>query len=216
MPLSYEPRPEYLLRDYINGPFIVWFCHQVYHIFRLQIHPLLHIHDSTIRLSSPFNQPQFSLILFATMFASTIICTLFAGVAMALPTSSLHPRAGGPAITPIPSSCAIYNPVSAESPAFIPSSVAEGALLYSAYYPSNSADTTEMAEQCLEQCYGYGYHTECKASYWAENVVIPEGYRGAGQLSTACLLYTRALSVDDFVIAPEGQGTSAYTRNLAC
>ena len=73
-----------------------------------------------------------------------------------------------------------------------------------------------MAEQCLEQCYGYGYHVECKTAYWAENLVTPAGYYGAGQLSTACLLFSRALDSDDFEVAPEGQATDAFAGNIAC
>ncbi|CAI6337506.1 unnamed protein product [Periconia digitata] len=152
------------------------------------------------------------------MIAPTTFGTLFASIAIALPTSNLLPRAGGPAIVPIPSNCAVTNPMEATTlgTAFLPASATEDVALYSAYYPSNSANTTQMAEQCSQQCYGYGDHTECKASFWAENVEIPEGRLGAGQLSTACLLYKRALTDFDFTPAPEGEGTSAYTRNIAC
>ena len=75
-----------------------------------------------------------------------------------------------------------------------------------------------MAEQCLEQCYGYGYHVECKTAYWAENVVMPAGYYGSsgGQLETACLMFNRTLVEDDFVVAPEGQATDAFAGNIQC
>ena len=76
-----------------------------------------------------------------------------------------------------------------------------------------------MAQQCLQQCYGYGTSTECLGAFWAENIVVPpsHSYGGAGgQLETACIFYTRALTEGDFEKAPEGQGTSAYTRNIAC
>lgn len=149
---------------------------------------------------------------------TTLLTTLFFGLTAALPTTTkLHPRAGGPAIIPIPSTCVISNPNPSPSPAdFLPTPSTSSASLYSAYYPSNSANTTQMAEQCLQQCYGYGDHTECKASFFAENVLIPDGQTGAGQLSAVCLLYTRALVKEDFEGAPEGQGTGAWTRNLAC
>ena len=75
-----------------------------------------------------------------------------------------------------------------------------------------------MAEQCLQQCYGYGNHVECKTAFWAENVVVPAGYYGTpgGQLSTGCIMFSRALESSDFVAAPEGQATDAFAGNIAC
>lgn len=75
-----------------------------------------------------------------------------------------------------------------------------------------------MAEQCLQQCYGYGNHVECKTAYWAENVVVPKGYYGSegGYLATACLMFDRVLGVQDFVAAPEGQGTGAFAASIQC
>jgi hypothetical protein len=75
-----------------------------------------------------------------------------------------------------------------------------------------------MAQQCLEQCYGYGYHIECKTAFWAENLVVPAGYYGTpgGQLSTGCLFFGRELTSSDFVTAPVGQATDAFARNIAC
>jgi hypothetical protein len=75
-----------------------------------------------------------------------------------------------------------------------------------------------MAEQCLEQCYGYGSHVECKAAFWAENLVIPAGYYGTpgGELSTGCLLFNSALDSNDFIIAPDGQATDGFVGNIDC
>jgi hypothetical protein len=75
-----------------------------------------------------------------------------------------------------------------------------------------------MSQQCLEQCYGYGTSTECHSAYWAENIPVPAGYYGSpgGQLETACIFYTRALTAADLEAAPEGQGTSSFARNIAC
>lgn len=75
-----------------------------------------------------------------------------------------------------------------------------------------------MAEQCLQQCYGYGTHVECKTAFWAENLVVPAGYYGTpgGQLSTGCLLFSQALTSSDFVAAPEGQATDAFAGTIAC
>jgi hypothetical protein len=100
----------------------------------------------------------------------------------------------------------------------VPSPAAHDDILYSSYYPSYTSNTTAMAQQCLQQCYGYGYHVECKTAYWAENMVVPAGYYGTagGQLETACLMFSRALTSDDFVAAPEGQGTGATAGNIAC
>jgi hypothetical protein len=75
-----------------------------------------------------------------------------------------------------------------------------------------------MAEQCLEQCYGYGYHVECKAAFWAENLVVPAGYYGTpgGQLSSGCLFFDRTLTSSDFITADAGQATDAFARNIVC
>jgi hypothetical protein len=100
----------------------------------------------------------------------------------------------------------------------LPAPATNNAILYSSYYPSFSSNTSAMAEQCLQQCYGYGYHVECKSAYWAENVMVPAGYYGTagGQLSTACLMFSRALNMDDFVPVPEGQRIDAFAGNIAC
>lgn len=148
------------------------------------------------------------------------ILALLPVLTAALPTSNL-PRAGGPSITPIPSNCTVSDPLT-QSPesngSLLPADGTSSSLLYSAYYPSNSDNTTQMADQCLQQCYGYGSHTECKSAFWAESVKTPAGYYGGpgGELMTACLLYKRALTDADFETAPEGQGTSPFARNLAC
>jgi hypothetical protein len=91
-------------------------------------------------------------------------------------------------------------------------------VLYNAYYPSFSTNKTAMAEQCLQQCYGYGNHVECKTAFWAENIVVPAGYYGTpgGQLSTGCVLFSRTLESGDFVAAPEGQATDAFAGSIAC
>ncbi|KAF2676001.1 hypothetical protein K458DRAFT_410820 [Lentithecium fluviatile CBS 122367] len=147
------------------------------------------------------------------MFSSTTaILTTFVALTTASP---LIPRAGGPVIKPIPSTCTITNPLPTAT-AFVPALPSGEQPLYSAYYPSPSTNKTQLAEQCLQQCYGYGDSTECHAAYWAENVAVPEGFRGAGNMMTACVLFTRPLTESDFEDAPEGQATDAYTRNLAC
>ncbi|KAH8706135.1 hypothetical protein GQ44DRAFT_777799 [Phaeosphaeriaceae sp. PMI808] len=141
--------------------------------------------------------------------------------ASALPAtaSNINSRAGGPAIVPIPSTCSVTNPLPASSSSsFIPAPFMANALLYSAYYPSFSTNTTAMAEQCLQQCYGYGYHVECNAAFWAENLIVPSGYFGTegGQPATGCLFFNKTLSISDFINAPEGQATDAFARNIVC
>lgn len=75
-----------------------------------------------------------------------------------------------------------------------------------------------MAEQCLQQCYGYGGPVKCKSAFWAENIVIPAGYYGTpgGGLSTGCIMFQRPLESRDFVAAPAGQATDAFAGNIAC
>lgn len=154
--------------------------------------------------------------------ASVAIAT-FCSLVIALPTTNnILTRAGGPAIVPIPSTCTVTNPMpadSSDSGVFYQPTVATNPdILYYAYYPSFSTNKTAMAEQCLQQCYGYGYHTECKTAFWAENLVVPAGYYGTpgGQLETGCIFFTRALTVADFTEAPEGQATSAFAGTIAC
>jgi hypothetical protein len=155
------------------------------------------------------------------MFTSTIFLTAFAALSTALPASiDLTERAGGPASKPIPASCKITYPQTTidSSNGFFTAESTKPALLYSAYYPSPSTNTTAMAQQCLQQCYGYGDSTQCKAAYWAENVEVPKGYYGSpgGTYNTACLFYTRALTYADFVVAPQGKGTTPFAANIQC
>jgi hypothetical protein len=139
----------------------------------------------------------------------------------AAPTSDLNSRAGGPIGKEIPASCDVTHPIPSLSEAngYLPKGEALEALLYPAYYPSPSTDKAQMSKFCLEQCYGYGSSTECKSAYWAENVEVPEGYREGvpeGTYLTACLFFTRPLSPDDFIDAPEGEGTTAFAANIEC
>jgi hypothetical protein len=159
-------------------------------------------------------------MLFSTTISLLSIAAL-TNVANALPaiTPGVAPRAGGPAITPIPSTCTVTNPLpTSDSTSYQPAPSTKDDILYTAYYGSPSSNKTAMAQQCLEQCYGYGYHVECKTAFWAENLVVTEGYYGTpgGQLSTGCLFFDRALTSDDFVAAPEGQATNAFAGNIAC
>jgi hypothetical protein len=155
------------------------------------------------------------------MHTSTTLFAAFATVAMAMPTSNnVQARAGGPIAKPIPSSCTVTYPIPTLDPSqgYIPAPSTNDALFYGAYYPSPSTDKTALAEQCLQQCYGYGDSTECKTAYWAENVEVPKGYYGSpgGTYNTACLFYNRTLTKADLVKAPEGKGTTPFVADLAC
>ncbi|KAI8938363.1 hypothetical protein NX059_004258 [Plenodomus lindquistii] len=155
------------------------------------------------------------------MFISIVtLGTALVSVGSALPTANtILARAGGPAIVPLPANCTVTSPLPiTPGTSYIPAPATNSEILYNAYYPSFTANRTLMAEQCLQQCYGYGYHVECKTAYWAENVPTPAGYYGTpgGDLSTACVLFTRALTAIDFVVAPMGQATDAFAGNIAC
>ena len=75
-----------------------------------------------------------------------------------------------------------------------------------------------MSLQCLQQCHGFGDGSQCKTAFWAEKMVVPEGYhRGSGgQLETACLLFNRALGNGDFEAAPKGLALNAFAWGLSC
>lgn len=153
--------------------------------------------------------------------ASTILLSAFAVLTAAAPTASnLDPRAGGPIAKPIPSTCTVTYPIptlTAEQN-FIPKPSTNNALFYYAYYPSPSSNKTALAIQCLEQCYGYGDSTQCKAAFWAENVEVPAGYYGGpgGNFETGCLMFNRTLSKDDLVEAPAGEGTTPFLADIQC
>lgn len=150
----------------------------------------------------------------ATFMSLAALSTLASG----FPTF-FKSRAGGPAILPIPSTCNVTNILPAgTNTTYIPGVTATNATLYSSYYPSFTDNKTEMALQCLEQCYGYGTHTECLSAYWAENVTVPVGYHGSpgGQNATACILFNRTLTLADFDPAPAGQAPVCFAGTLSC
>lgn len=133
-------------------------------------------------------------------------------------------RAGGPAATPIPSTCTVINPLPKAScgtgnvNGYMPSSNFTAAnSLYQAYF-SSSLSVSDQWTQCSEQCYGYGTPGTCKSALLAYNVPTPEGYYGTagGDLETACLLYSAYLSPNDFVRAPAGQYMNATAGDIFC
>ncbi|XPT00385.1 hypothetical protein M3J09_009539 [Ascochyta lentis] len=143
-------------------------------------------------------------------------------VTNALPAITPNVRAGGPAAVPVPSNCTITNlaPTLGQmrNQTYIPTAGANKNILYSSYYPSYSSNITTMSLQCLQQCHGYGDGSQCKASFWAENMVVPEGYYGSpgGQLETACLFFNQTMKDEDFVVTKGGQASNTFAWNLEC
>ena len=161
-------------------------------------------------------------MLYTSTFFGTLLAVGMFASASALPTVPRSIFAGGPAAEPIPTNCTITNlaPTLGQmrNESYIPTAATNNDVLYSAYYPSPSTNTTTMSLQCLQQCHGYGDGSQCKTAFWAENMPVPEGYyRTSGeQLETACLFFTRALGDEDFEIAPEGQASTAFAWSLQC
>ncbi|KAF2662352.1 hypothetical protein K491DRAFT_772936 [Lophiostoma macrostomum CBS 122681] len=153
------------------------------------------------------------------MLASTIVLATLSAFGAAMPTSNNIARAGGPVAKPIPSSCTV-TPLIPTNPTqgYLPAAEAYITLLYSAYYPSPSSNKTELAQECLEQCYGYGDSTECKTAYWAESVEVPSSYYNSppGTYETACLFFKERLDDTDFTPDAEGHGTSPYAATITC
>lgn len=155
------------------------------------------------------------------MLTSTILVVALPALASAIPLlTNIVPRAGGPIAKPIPSTCTVTDPIPSLTPGqgALPLPSTNNALLYSAYYPSPSENKTEMAEQCFQQCYGYGDSTECKTAFWAENVVVPAGYYGGpgGYNMTACLFYNETLTTEEFDITDGSQGTTPAAADIQC
>ena len=155
------------------------------------------------------------------MLTSTFFVVVLPTFATAIPLlNTIIPRAGGPIGKPIPSTCTVINPIPSLSPGqgALPLESTGSTLFFSAYYPSPSDNITAMAEQCFQQCYGYGDSTECKTAFWAENVVVPAGYYGGpgGDLMTACLFFNATLTSADFGITDGDLGTTPAAADIQC
>lgn len=159
--------------------------------------PAIHIHQPGHQLTS------------TKMALTTILLSTLAALASAFP---LRKRAGGPAIVSIPTDCPQTNPLPAGN-GLMPTP----ATLYQAYY-TDSRPAAEVAQQCFDQCYGYGNPGSCKAAVLAYNVPTPAGYYGTagGVLETSCMLFADYLQESDFAAAPGGQYTSENATNIYC
>lgn len=90
-------------------------------------------------------------------------------------------------------------------------------LIYSAYFES-SLNQSAQAEQCLQQCYGFGLPGTCKSALLGYNIPTPPGFfsTAGGQLETACLLYSATMDPNTFITAPSGQYVNETAGNIYC
>jgi hypothetical protein len=156
---------------------------------------------------------------FTTLIASFALPLL----AVASPIG-LDRRAGGPAITPIPASCTIMNPLPHASQYYgngtvsgwVPSSDALSHQIYSWYLSQPDYMTINNRwSNCIEQCNGL---SGCASAFMAYNAPLPKGYYGlpGGQLEVGCLFFNRTLTPLDFVTAKAGQYVNATAGNIYC
>ncbi|CAK4030912.1 Hypothetical predicted protein [Lecanosticta acicola] len=142
----------------------------------------------------------------------TITLILFTALAALASASPLTKRAGGPAIVPIPSDCPTTNPLPA-STGYMPTPDT----VYQEFYTS-SRPASEVAQECFDQCYGFGAPGTCKAAVLAYNVPTPEGYYGTagGVLEISCMMFEDYLDETSFAEAPAGQYTNETAANIYC
>lgn len=137
---------------------------------------------------------------------------------------SVRAGAGGPTPKPISSTCTITNPLPLSNCSTAPSSgykpVDDFAIVHTLYesYFDLPTPTSELWEQCSQQCYSYGNEGDCKSAILAHDVPTPEGYYGGpgGELMVACLLFDAYLALDDLESAVEGQWLDVRAGNLHC
>lgn len=158
------------------------------------------------------------------MHLTIFILSLFSLVIVANPIA-LRPRAGGPTLKPIPSTCEITNPLphsscnataatSGHKPA---TAFASNHTLYESYFDLPTP-AEELWEQCSQQCYGYGDAGECKSAILAYDIPTPKSYYGGpgGELTIACLLFDEYLAGKVFEPAVAGQWLDERAGNLHC
>lgn len=143
------------------------------------------------------------------MSLTTILLTTLSALAAATP---LTPRAGGPAIVPIPSDCKTTNPLPSTS-----GNKPTPDTLYTQFISSGES-TSKQAQTCFEQCYGFGTPGSCKAAVFALNVPTPKGYYGTegGVLEASCMMFSDYLDESQFEAAPAGQYTNETAMNIYC
>lgn len=156
------------------------------------------------------------------MLAFNLLTVSFPLLATASPL--VAERAGGPVAKPIPSTCTVINPLphaacgTANVDGYKPNpTFVNLSLLYSSYFESFLPVETQ-AQQCRQQCYGYGASGDCVSSFVAYNVPVPVGYMGSegGQLETACLLFSDYLTPVQFIQGAEGQYVNGTAASIYC
>jgi hypothetical protein len=156
------------------------------------------------------------------MCLATLAAMLFSLTISATPIA-LRAGAGGPTPKPIPFTCTLANPlphsncstttISNYKPT---SNFTSTHTLYASYFDLPTP-TSELWEQCSQQCYGYGEEGECKSAVLAHDVPTPEGYYGGpgGELMIGCLMFDEYLTPNDFEKV-EGQWNNVKAGNLKC
>ena len=132
--------------------------------------------------------------------------------------SLLTKRAGAPEAVPLPSNCTTNNPLLALEPANYAPSIAllSKSAIYAFYLYPGSPAVSWGYTKCIQQCHGLGNDT-CKAAFYASAVPQPP-MRGSpgGELTTACLMFDRAIGTNDFVIAKDGTYEDPVAACLYC
>jgi hypothetical protein len=134
--------------------------------------------------------------------------------------NSNSPRAGGPSILPIPSTCTLTSP-KPDSTSYQPTAALNStALLYTIFLPPSTPPSTFNSTICFEQCYGYGTPGEsCKAAFYAENALTPPGWFGTagGDKEIGCLMFNRPVTAEDFEqVQVQGTYEAVQTVNIDC
>ena len=156
------------------------------------------------------------------MYLVTLAAILFSLAISAKPIA-VRAGAGGPTPKPIPSTCTLTNPLphsncsSAATSNYKPTSnFTSTHTLYASYFDLPTP-TSELWEQCSQQCYGYGDEGECKSAVLAHDVPTPEGYYGGsgGELMIACLMFDEYLTPKNFHKV-EGEWSDVRAGSLYC
>ena len=146
------------------------------------------------------------------MFFTTLLT--FAPLALSIP---LTPRAGGPAIVPIPSDCS----VTCAAPTYptdafkATDAFTTANSVFSQYIPSDSVtNVSDSYNTCLEQCFGFGNPGECVSTVFASNVT----YQAFGVTSVgyACIMFGGPIAGGDLEAVTDGSWAGARGTNIGC
>jgi hypothetical protein len=161
------------------------------------------------------------------MHLTTLLASCFFLLTTHAKPIAIRAGAGGPTPKPIPSTCTLTNPLPISSSNCTIATTVNGYkptsnftsvhTLYASYFDLPTP-TSELWEQCSQQCYGYGEEGECKSAVLAHDVPTPKGYYGGagGELMIGCLMFDEYLTSDDFEEAVEGQWSDVRAASLEC